>query len=214
MKFKEPLNGLDVIRQDNVEKIFDKRTVKTFIELEKTVQDFWNVDRESANFLNLTVKLKNSKSALEIGTSNGYSSIWIAKALLQTGGHLTTVEYWQKRVDLALENFKKAGVEKIITTVTADAVEALNNMANEADKPRFDFVFIDANKAEYIEYFKPVDSLLVKGGVIIADNILSHYKKTKNYVEEIMGNKNYQSQLLNFDAGMLISFKTDGGAQS
>ncbi|MDO5437691.1 MAG: hypothetical protein Q4F80_05790, partial [bacterium] len=72
---------------------------------------------------------------------------------------------------------------------------------------RFDFVFVDANKAEYIEYFNSYNPLLIKGGIIIADNILSHYKKTKDFVETIMNNENYQSQILNFDAGMLLAEK-------
>lgn len=93
MKFKEKLDPKTVIYQDKIEKLFDIETVETFLELEKTIQDYWNVDRPSANFLNLMIKIKNAKSALEIGTSNGYSSIWIAKALLETGGKLTTIEY-------------------------------------------------------------------------------------------------------------------------
>ncbi len=206
MKFKEALNENEVIYQDNLEKIFDNKTVETFLDLEKTIQDFWNVDRKSANFLNLAVKMINAKSALEIGTSNGYSSIWIAKALKETRGRLITIEYWEKRMSLARENFKKTGVDDIIVPVVGDAVQILADMKKE-DKLRFDFIFVDANKAEYIEYFNSFDSLLEKNGVIIADNILSHYKKTKDYVEELMNNKNYQSQILNFEAGMMLSKK-------
>ena len=94
MKFKEALNENEVIYQDKLNKIFDDKTTDILLELEKTIQDFWNVDRKSANFLNLTVKMINAKSALEIGTSNGYSAIWIAKALRETGGRLITIEYW------------------------------------------------------------------------------------------------------------------------
>lgn len=206
MKFKEKLDPKTVIYQDKIEKLFDIETVETFLELEKTIQDYWNVDRPSANFLNLMIKIKNAKSALEIGTSNGYSSIWIAKALLKTGGKLTTIEYWEKRACLARENFKKTGTDKIITTITGDAIEILRDM-KEKDEQRFDFVFVDANKAEYIEYFNSYNPLLIKGGIIIADNILSHYKKTKDFVETIMNNENYQSQILNFDAGMLLAEK-------
>lgn len=206
MKFKEAFNENEVIYQDNLEKIFDNKTVETFLDLEKTIQDFWNVDRKSANFLNLAVKMINAKSALEIGTSNGYSSIWIAKALKETRGRLITIEYWEKRMSLARENFKKTGVDDIIVPVVGDAVQILADMKKE-DKLRFDFIFVDANKAEYIEYFNSFDSLLEKNGVIIADNILSHYKKTKDYVEELMNNKNYQSQILNFEAGMMLSKK-------
>lgn len=206
MKFKEALDLKTVIFQDEITKLFDNETVKTCVELEKTIQDFWNVDRPSANFLNMMVKITNSKSALEIGTSNGYSGIWIAKALKQTGGHLTTLEYWEKRSSLAIENFKRAGVNDIITTITGDAIEILKEM-KEKNSPKFDFIFVDANKAEYIEYYKSYDSLLDVGGVIIADNILSHYKKTKDFVETLMNNPNYQSQILNFEAGMMLSYK-------
>lgn len=206
MKFKEALDLKTVIFQDEITKLFDNETVETCVELEKTIQDFWNVDRPSANFLNMMVKITNSKSALEIGTSNGYSGIWIAKALKQTGGHLTTLEYWEKRSSLAIENFKRAGVNDIITTITGDAIEILKEM-KEKNSPKFDFIFVDANKAEYIEYYKSYDSLLDVGGVIIADNILSHYKKTKDFVETLMNNPNYQSQILNFEAGMMLSYK-------
>lgn len=206
MKFKEALDLKTVIFQDEITKLFDNETVETCVELEKTIQDFWNVDRPSANFLNMMVKITNSKSALEIGTSNGYSGIWIAKALKQTGGHLTTLEYWEKRSSLAIENFKRAGVNDIITTITGDAIEILKDM-KEKNSPKFDFIFVDANKAEYIEYYKSYDSLLDVGGVIIADNILSHYKKTKDFVETLMNNPNYQSQILNFEAGMMLSYK-------
>ena len=194
MKFKQELDLSTVIFQDSLEKMFDKDTVDVLLDLEKTIQDFWNVDRQSANFLNLMVKIAGAKSALEIGTSNGYSAIWIAKALKETGGKLTTLEFWEKRSDLAIENFKKTGVNDIITVITGDAVQILADMKEE-NKHKFDFIFVDANKAEYIEYYKSFDSMLNIGGIIIADNILSHYKKTKDYVETLMNNENYQSQL-------------------
>lgn len=206
MKFKEALDLKTVCYQDKIDKFFDNNTVSLCLELEKTIQDFWNVDRASANFLNMIIKMINAKSALEIGTSNGYSGIWIALALKETGGKLTTIEYWDKRSLLAIENFKKAGVNDIITTLTGDAIDILREMKEE-NKQKFDFIFVDANKAEYIEYFNSFDSLLEENGVIISDNILSHYKKTKNYVETLMNNPNYQNQLLNFDAGMLLSRK-------
>lgn len=206
MKFKEPLDLSTVKFQDNIEKFFDNKTTSTCLKLEETIQDFWNVERPSANFLNMMVKIKNSKSALEIGTSNGYSGIWIAKALKETGGKLITLEYWEKRSSLAVENFKKAGVNDIITTITGDAIEILKEM-NEKKSHKFDFIFVDANKAEYIEYFKSYDDLLDFGGIIVSDNILSHYKKTKDFVETLMNHPNYQNQILNFDAGIMLSQK-------
>jgi len=206
MKFTETLDRKTVKHQDDLEKLFNKETSSVLLNLEETIQEYWNIDRPSANFLNMLIKMKNIKSALEIGTSNGYSSIWIAEALKKTGGRLITLEYWQKRADLALENFKKTGVDDIITTITGDAIEILAKMKDE-NKLKFDFIFVDANKAEYIEYFKSFDPLLAKGGIIAADNILSHYKKTKNYVDLLLNNPSYQSQILDFDAGIMLSYK-------
>jgi len=209
VKFKEALDKNEVIWQDDITKLFDLKTTDTFVELEKTIQKYWNIDRPSGNFLNMMIKIKNAKSALEIGSSNGYSAIWLAKALLETGGKLITVEFWENRLELAIENFKKTGVNEIITPIAGDAVEVLENMKQEGQY-KFDFVFMDANKAEYIQYFNAVDPMLETRGVIIADNILSHYKKTKDYVSAVTNNKNYQSQLLNFEAGMMLSTKISG----
>ncbi len=205
MKFKEALDKTKIVRQDNMEKLLGSEAAPVCLSLEKTIQEYWNVDRSTANFLNMLIKTKNVKSALEIGTSNGYSSIWLAKALRETGGKLLTIEYWQKRLDIAFENFKAAGVYDIITAIEGDAVQVLSDISG---KYRFDFIFLDANKAEYIEYFNRFNSMLDVGGVIVADNILSHYHKTENYVKTLFANPSYQSQILDFDAGLLFSIKT------
>ena len=84
-------------------KEFHTNAQKILLGLEKTQKEFWNIDRDTANFLNMLVKIHNSKNALEIGTSNGYSAIWLADALRHTGGKLTTIEFWDKRQSIAKE---------------------------------------------------------------------------------------------------------------
>ena len=91
---------------------------KVLLELEKTRKEFWNIDRNTANFLNMLIKIHNSKNVLEIGTSNGYSGIWLADALRHTGGKLTTIEFWDKRRSVAMDNFKKCGLDDIIDALT------------------------------------------------------------------------------------------------
>lgn len=73
----------------------DNTTEVVFKRLEETQNEFWNVARETGNFLNMLVKICNAQNAYEIGTSNGYSGIWLAKALKETGGHLTTIEFYE-----------------------------------------------------------------------------------------------------------------------
>ncbi|MDD3236893.1 MAG: O-methyltransferase [Candidatus Gastranaerophilales bacterium] len=181
----------------------DTITEQTFEELEKTSKNFWNIARETGNFLNMLIKSANAKEVLEIGTSNGYSGIWIAKALKETGGHLSTIEFWDNRQSLAIENFKKCGVNDLITPLLGSALDILSN---DFDK-KIDFAFIDANKGEYIKYFELIDPILKSGGIIAADNVLSHETKVKPFVDAIKNNPDYQVEILNLPAGLLLARK-------
>ena len=191
-------------------KYFDETTENILSELEKTRCDFWNLDRECANFLNTLIKINQSKRVLEIGTSNGYSGIWILKALDETNGKLTTIEFWEKRQSVARNNFKICCPNANVEPKIGSAIAILEDLLEEIEsnkREKFDFVFIDANKKEYIEYFKLVDKMLEYKGVIFTDNILSHYEKVQDYVENLFDNENYQSQILNFGTGMMLSRK-------
>lgn len=190
---------------------FDDKTEEVLSSLEKTRTEFWNLDRECANFLNTLIKINNSKNVLEIGTSNGYSGIWILEALKETKGKFTTIEFWEKRQSVARKNFALCVPEVFCEPKIGSAVVVLEDILEEIQKnkrQKFDFVFIDANKKEYIEYFKLVDKMLIDGGVILADNILSHYEKVKDYIETLFNNPEYQSQILDFGTGMMLSRKT------
>ncbi|MBQ9688583.1 O-methyltransferase [bacterium] len=171
-------------------------------QLEETQKSFWNIDRATANFLNMLIKLYGAKNGLEIGTSNGYSGIWLAKALKENGGSLTTIEYYEKRIVLAQEHFKICKVDDAITIKQGSALDVLETL-----DMTYDFVFIDANKREYVKYFEKISPLLKKGGIIAADNILSHAEKVEEYVSAVSSHPDYQTQLIPFPAGLLLSIK-------
>lgn len=178
-------------------------------ELEETQKDFWNIARSSANFLNMLIKISGAKNAVEVGTSNGYSGVWIAKALKESGGpraHLTTIEYYEKRIALARENFQKCEVDDIITIKQGSACEVLEELCSQSDFVP-DFVFIDANKGEYVKYFDIINPKLKNGAIIAADNITSHPEKVASFVEKIKNDPNYQVEILDLPAGMLIGYK-------
>ncbi len=172
-------------------------------QLEQTSQEYWNISSQSGNFMNMLIKLMKAKDVLEIGTSNGYSGVWIADALKETGGHLITIEFWEKRQCLAREYFKKCGLSDIITCKTGSAYDVIKDEI----KQEFDLIFIDANKQEYIKFFEAVHPLLKKGGVILADNITSHAKKVAPFVEAISNHEEYQVQILDLPDGMLMAYK-------
>ena len=174
--------------------------------LEKTQKDFWNISRSSANFLNMLIKISNAKNVVEVGTSNGYSGIWLAKALKETNGHLTTIEYYEKRIKLAQENFKECEVEDIITIKQGSACEVLEELCEDKNF-EIDLAFMDANKGEYIKYFEIIDKNLKSGGIITADNITSHAEKVAPFVEKIKADSNYQVEILDLPGGLLIARK-------
>ncbi len=191
-------------------KEFQNSAQEVLLSLEKTQKEFWNIDRNTANFLNMLIKIHNSKNALEIGTSNGYSGIWLADALKHTGGKLTTIEFWDKRQSVARENFRLCNVDDIIETKLGSALLILDEMSGEIEqglREPFDFIFIDANKLEYIQYFHKVDPLLKSGGIIAADNTISHAKKVEPYLKALVEHPSYQNQMLNFEAGLFVSLK-------
>ena len=189
---------------------FDKTTENILTNLEKTQKNFWNISRVTGEFLYTLIQAANCKNALEIGTSNGYSGIWLGKALKKTGGHLTTIEFWDKRQSVAKENFRLCNVEDIIETKLGSALLILDEMSSEIEqglREPFDFIFIDANKLEYIEYFHKIDPLLKSGGIIAADNTISHAKKVEPYLKALVEHPSYQNQMLNFEAGLFVSLK-------
>jgi predicted O-methyltransferase YrrM len=140
----------------------------------------WNVNADEGAFLrNQVVKVK-AKHALEIGTSNGYSSIWIALGLRQTGGHLTTLEIDSARARLAQENFRAAGVESLITLRHGDALEEIPKLQGP-----FELVFIDAWKQDNIRYLEMVLPKVPPGGVIVAHNVTNERSLMEDFIERI-----------------------------
>lgn len=189
---------------------FDEITENILHKLEKTRTDFWNLDRQSASFLNSLIKIRQAKNVLEIGTSNGYSGIWILKALKETEGKLTTIEFWEKRQSVARTNFEICCPDVKVEPKIGSAIVILEDILDEINlgrREKFDFVFIDANKKEYISYFNLIDKMVASNSVILADNILSHYEKVQDYVENLFKRNDYQSQILELGTGMMLSYK-------
>lgn len=163
----------------------------------------WNVPYEDGKVLfNLIIK-ENYTRALEIGTSTGHSAIWIAWALSKTGGKLITIEIDESRYRTALKNFKKAGVEDLVDARLADAHQLVKEL-----KGPFDFVFSDADKEWYAQYFKEVEPKLVVGGCFTAHNVTDAFGGIKEFLDYIRSLPNYQTTIdRSISSGISISYK-------
>ncbi len=162
-----------------------------------------NVPVRDGRLLRLLVEMSNAQHVVEIGTSNGYSGIWFCLALRSTGGKLTTHEIDAKRAALARENFKRAGVDKIVTLVEGDAHKEVTKV-----KGPIDIVFLDADKQGYIDYLKKLLPLVRPGGLILAHNTSGQAGSMKDYLKAVTTDKNLETIFLHAHAaGISVTLK-------
>lgn len=161
-----------------------------------------NITPDVGLFLNILVKATKATSILEIGTSNGYSTIWLGLATQENNGQLITLEVDSRKVILAKENLEKAGLVNTVKLIEGDAKETLRILDKE-----FDFVFLDAEKEDYLEFFDLIFPKLKIGGVIVADNVISHAEELKEYVDYVRANPNTQSVLVAIGRGEELTLK-------
>lgn len=174
--------------------------VRAFLESRKGTWDEMNVPESDGKLLHDIIVQNNYKNAVEIGTSTGLSSIWIAWALSKTGGKLITIEIDEDRHKEALQNFKEAGLSEFIDAKLGDA----HKLVYKINGP-IDFVFSDADKGWYINYFKALDPKMVTGGCFTAHN--TNMWGVREYLDYVRGLPNYQTTIDNRGGGMAISYK-------
>ncbi len=150
-----------------------------------------NVPPEDGRLLRLLTEAMRARRVVEIGTSNGYSGIWFCMALQKTGGELITYEIDAGWAKLARENFKRAGVEDIVTLIEGDAHEEVKKL-----KGRIDIVFIDAEKSGYVDYLNKLLPLVRRGGLIIAHNTTSSKSELQDYIEAVTTNDGLETIFL------------------
>jgi predicted O-methyltransferase YrrM len=179
----------------------DKK-VRSFLESRRGSWRDLNVPWQDGQLLHDLVLKHRYTRALEIGTSTGHSAIWIAWALAKTGGRLVTLEIDPDRHRTALKNFEEAGLARFIDARLGDAHELVKTLPGP-----FDFVFSDADKDWYTQYFKDVEPKLVPGGCFTAHNV-SHAgggaAAFLDYVKQLPG---YETTVEGSSEGVSISIK-------
>jgi predicted O-methyltransferase YrrM len=176
-------------------------------DLENTADEYWNVGRDNAKLLALLIKSVSARRVLEVGTSNGYSTLWFARALEEMApgeGQVVAIEFDPGRAALARENFAKAALDHVITLREGDA-RAL--IAAESSGAPFDFVFLDAEKSEYADYLRAVLPFVRSGGLLVGDDTLSLRAQMTEYVELAFGHPDLESVEVPIDDGIIVSRK-------
>ncbi len=162
-----------------------------------------NVPYEDGKVLHDLIVKNNYTRAIEIGTSTGHSTVWLAWALSKTGGKLITIEIDERRQKQAIENVKAAGLAEFVDFRLADAHQLVKEL-----KGPFDFVFSDADKDWYPQYFKDLDPKLVKGACFTAHNVANPYGGIREFLELVQKHPNYKTiNDRTSSSGISISFK-------
>jgi len=178
------------------------RKVRSFLESHRTSWRAMNVPWQDGELLHDLIVKHRYTRALEIGTSTGHSAIWMAWALAKTGGKLVTIEIDPGRHAQALKNFDEAGVAAYIDARLADAHELVKQLPGP-----FDFVFSDADKDWYTQYFKDVEPKLVAGGCFTAHNIAWRAGGPGAFLEYVQSLPNYATTVEGSTEGVSVSFK-------
>ncbi|UOQ68882.1 O-methyltransferase [Hymenobacter volaticus] len=164
---------------------------------------YLNITPDTGPFLALLLQAVHARNILEIGTSTGYSTIWLADASLATNGHVTTLEIRADRVALARANFEQAGLSARITQVHAPVGVWL-----DTDIPNpFDLVFLDANRAQYVALWPRLLLLVRPGGLLVVDNAVSHQQELQAFFALVKATPGVESVVVPIGKGELLVWK-------
>ncbi|MGB7537881.1 MAG: O-methyltransferase [Anaerolineales bacterium] len=165
------------------------------------LQRLRQIPPETGRFLALLAASTPAGSWLEIGTSAGYSTMWLALACGQTRRRLTTFELLPEKIALARETIRLAGIESLVELVEGDAREKLRGF------PRVAFCFLDAEKEIYSDCYDAVVPNLVPGGILAADNAVSHGAALEPMLEKVLADARVDSVIVPIGKGVLVSRK-------
>ena len=170
--------------------------------------DRWrNVDPAAARLLSVLVRALAPARLLELGTSNGYSTIWLAEAATAVGGQLTSVELDPQRSRVAAENLRAAGLESAVDLLVADAASVLA----EAAPGSWEFIFLDAERAAYSAYLPDLVRTLSPRGLLVVDNVLSHPDEVAEFIARLAADGRLSHAVDETAAGLLIAVREPAG---
>jgi len=204
--------------RENIKSVLKKLGKRSELEKSEKIQvnhdgRMLTISNETGEFFNILLKAMNAKKILEVGMSVGFSTLWFADAILANNGKIITIEENRDKIARAKKNFEEAGVSAQIEIQEGNALQILHKLAtSESEQQQFDFVFLDADKENNIEYFDLVLPLVKIGGIIATDNILYPERfrpEMKKFTEYIKSKPNVQTITLDLGNGEEISIKTD-----
>ncbi|MBU6360167.1 MAG: O-methyltransferase [Chloroflexi bacterium] len=162
-----------------------------------------NITRETGEFLQWQVRALKSRRILEIGTSNGYSTIWLALAAQGLKSRVTTLDILAHKQEMARANLEKAKLSQWVQFLLLDASEFMRKQFNS----EFDFIFLDSERESYVSWWGDLRRILMPGGVIVVDNAISHAAEMQTFVNIVRNMPGFLTTLIPIGKGELVILK-------
>jgi caffeoyl-CoA O-methyltransferase len=150
-----------------------------------------NTTPDDARFLRILIESSRAKNGLEIGVATGYGAIVMGLGFERNGGYLTSIDIDAEMVKTARANIRKMKLQKTVTVVKGPALKVIPRLAGP-----FDFIFIDALKEEYLDYFRAVEPKLTARALIVADNVIQFAKEMRDFLDAMQGDPQYHSVIV------------------
>ncbi len=163
----------------------------------------FNITRNTGEFLAVLVRATAARRVLEIGTSNGYSTLWLAEAARGVGGSVTTVEFAEYKIGLASANFARSGLSAFITLVQYDAGRFLQ----QSEQSAYDLIFLDSERPEYPGWWPHLRRTLRPGGLLVVDNATSHVEQLAPFVGLVTADPEFVTCLVPVGKGEFLAVK-------
>ena len=161
-----------------------------------------NLEPDTGRLISILVQSGRKTRGLEIGTSNGYSTLWLADAVRQTGGSLVSIDLSAEKHALADVNLKRAGLREYVTLLTGDAADVLAGLTDP-----YDFVFLDADRRQYPALLPLLLPRLLPGALLLADNVHSHPSEIADYLAAIAAMPDFVCIVISVGKGLSIACK-------
>lgn len=161
-----------------------------------------NLEAETAQLLSILARNSGAKRVLEIGTSNGYSTIWLAAAVAETGGHVISIERSAEKQAMARENLERAGLSGHVGLILGEATAVVRELAGPLD-----FVFFDADRLSAPEQVKLLAAKLAPRALIAADNVLSHPQEIAGYLKTVANLQGFDHVVVPMGKGLSIAYR-------
>ncbi|MBW7992400.1 MAG: methyltransferase domain-containing protein [Planctomycetes bacterium] len=210
-RYKLLIVALCVLVGVNVVMVYSGQRSKTSDEFRnRFVKDFQriglNTTEGDAMMLRILVESSRSKRGIEVGSATGFGAVNMGIAFERTGGHLYTLEIDPQMAKTCRDNLQKVGLENTVTCIEGDALKTLPKL-----KGKYDFVFIDAVKSDYLKYFKMIEPKLKIGAVVVGDNVIRSARAMKDFLDYMQESPNYDTVIIRASMekkdGMSISYK-------